>query len=99
VPAVAVVVRRRSSFPGGHVNPEDESGPPSADERPQVDTRRWLLRLGVVALGLWFILDGLRGTWPAAGVVARVLLVVAVLFGVALLVLGVVQLSRRGRGD
>lgn len=74
---------------------EDETGRGSAD--PQ--TRRWLLRLAVVAIGLWFVVDGLRGTWPAAGVVARVLLVAAVLLGIALLVMGLLHLARRGRPD
>jgi hypothetical protein len=81
------------------VNPEDETGPPSADPRAQRDTRRWLLRLGVVAIGLWFVVDGLRGVWPAAGVVARVLLVAAVVLGVALLVLSLVHLTRRDGAD
>jgi hypothetical protein len=50
-----------------------------------------------VAVGLWFIVDGLRGVWPAAGVVARGLLVAAVLLGVALLALGLFHLTRRDR--
>jgi hypothetical protein len=68
----------------------------SADSRAQADTRRWLARLVVVAIGLWFIVDGLHGVWPAAGVVARGLLVAAVLLGVALLVLTLRHLVRRG---
>jgi hypothetical protein len=51
-----------------------------------------------VALGLWFIVSGLGETWPAAGIVARVLLVAAVLLGVALLALGLRHFVRRGRG-
>ena len=78
---------------------DDETGPGNADDRSPAETRRWLLRLAVVAIGLWFIVDGLRGIWPAAGVVARVLLVAAVVLGVALLVLIIVQLARRGRPD
>jgi len=81
------------------VSSDDETGPASADRRPQADTRRWLLRLAVVAIGLWFVVDGLRGTWPAAGVVARVLLVAAVVLGVALLVLSLVHLTRRDGAD
>jgi hypothetical protein len=50
-----------------------------------------------VAVGLWFIVDGLRGIWPAAGVVARGLLVAAVLLGVALVALVLRHLVRRGR--
>ncbi|MFD2091825.1 hypothetical protein [Blastococcus deserti] len=77
------------------MTPEDEPGRGGAD--PQ--TRRWLIRLAVVAIGLWFVVDGLRGTWPAAGVVARVLLAAVVLLGVALLVMGLLHLARRGRSD
>ena len=66
--------------------------------RRLAETRRWLGRLVLVALGLWFIVSGLRETWPAAGVVARVLLVAAVLLGVALLALGLRHFVRRGRG-
>lgn len=73
-----------------------EPGP--ADPEARAETRRWLFRLVIVAIGLWFIVDGLRGTWPAAGVVARVLLVAAVLLGVALLAMGLLHLARRGRG-
>ena len=78
---------------------DDETGPASADRRAQADTRRWVLRLAVVAIGLWFVVDGLRGIWPAAGVVARVLLVAAVVLGVALLVLSLVHLTRRDGAD
>ncbi len=67
------------------------------DAESRAQTRRWLLRLAVVTIGLWFIVDGLRGIWPAAGVVARVLLVAAVLLGVALLVLSLRHLARRDR--
>ncbi len=51
----------------------------NGDAGSRAQTLRWLGRLAVVAIGLWFIVDGLRGTWPAAGVVGRVLLVAAVL--------------------
>ena len=78
---------------------DDGTGPASADRRAQADTRRWVLRLAVVAIGLWFVVDGLRGIWPAAGVVARVLLVAAVVLGVALLVLSLVHLTRRDGAD
>jgi hypothetical protein len=69
-----------------------------SDPEARAETRRWLFRLVIVAVGLWFIVDGLRGAWPAAGVVARVLLVAAVLLGVALLAMGLLHLVRRGRG-
>ncbi len=77
---------------------DDTTGPGSADSKAPADTRRWLARLVVVAIGLWFIVDGLSEAWPAAGVVARGLLVAAVLLGVALLVLTLRHLVRRGRG-
>jgi hypothetical protein len=75
------------------VGAQDTDG--GAESRAQ--TLRWLGRLAVVAIGLWFVVDGLRGAWPAAGVVARVLLVAAVALGVALLVMGLLHLARRGR--
>ena len=78
---------------------DEGTGAGSADSKPQADTRRWLARLVVVAIGLWFVVDGLRGAWPAAGVVARGLLVAAGGLGVALLVLSLVHLTRRGRSD
>ena len=81
------------------MNSDDETGPRNADDRSPAETRRWLLRLAVVAIGLWFIVDGLRGIWPTAGVIARVLLVAAIVLGVALLVLSIVHLTRRGRSD
>ncbi len=77
---------------------DEGTGSGSADSRAQADTRRWLARLVVVVIALWFIVDGLRGAWPAAGVVARGLLVAAVLLGVALLVLALRHLVRRGSG-
>ena len=76
----------------------DQGAGPERDPQAQAETRRWLLRLGVVAIGLWFVVDGLRGIWPGAGVAARILLIAAVLLGVALLVMGVRQLPRRDRG-
>ena len=76
---------------------DEGTGAGSAGSKPRADTRRWLARLVVVAIGLWFVVDGLHGIWPAAGVVARVLLVAAVVLGVALLVLSLVHLVRRDR--
>jgi hypothetical protein len=81
------------------VDSDEGAGNGSPDSKAQADTRRWLARLVVVAIGLWFIVDGLRGAWPAAGVAARGLLVAAVGLGVALLVLTLRHLARRGRGD
>ena len=71
-----------------------EPGPP-ADA--QAGRLRWLARAVVLAIGLWFIADGLSGMWPGAGTVARVMIVVAVVLGVALAVVGLLYLARRGR--
>ena len=68
---------------------------PSSD--PQADRLRWLARGVVLAIGLWFVADGLSGLWPAAGVAARVVIVVGAVLVVALLVLGLMHLARRGR--
>ena len=64
---------------------------------PQSGRLRWLGRGVVVAIGLWFIADGLSGMWPGAGTVARVMIVVAVVLGVAFAVVGLLYLARRGR--
>ena len=75
------------------MNEQPDPGP--AD--PQADRLRWLIRGVVLAIGLWFIADGLSDIWPAAGTVARVMIVVGVVLGVALAVLGLLYLARRGR--
>jgi hypothetical protein len=67
----------------------------SAD--PRADRLRWLARGVVLAIGLWFIADGLSEIWPGAGAVARVMIVVGVVLGVAFAVLGLLYLARRGR--
>ena len=64
---------------------------------PQAVRLRWLARAVVFAIGLWFIFDGLSGMWPGAGGVARVLIVVGAVLGVAFAVLGLMYLARRGR--
>ena len=64
---------------------------------PQSDRLRWLARGVVVAVALWFIADGLSGMWPGAGTVARVMIVAAVVLGVAFAVVGLLYLARRGR--
>ena len=58
---------------------------------------RWLGRAVVVAAGLWFIVNGLREQWSAAGTVATVLVVVGVVLAVAFAVVGLLYLARRGR--
>jgi hypothetical protein len=58
---------------------------------------RWLGRAVVVAAGLWFIVNGLREQWSAAGAVATVLVWIGVALAGAFAVVGLVYLSRRGR--
>ena len=76
-------------------------GMPGAGEPEGGDARtdrlRWLARGVVLAIGLWFVADGLSGMWPGAGVAARVMIVVAVVLGVAFAVVGLLYLARRGR--
>ena len=75
---------------------QDEPGAP--DERGSGDTRlRWLGRAAVVAVALWFIADGLSGVWSGGDTLARVLIVVAVVLGVAFAGFGILYLARRGR--
>ena len=64
---------------------------------PQVGRLRWLGRGVVLAIGLWFIADGLSGMWSGGDTAARVLIVVAVVLGLAFAVVGVLYLARRGR--
>jgi hypothetical protein len=75
------------------VGAQGEPGPADA----QTSRLRWLGRAVVLAIGLWFIFDGLSGMWPGAGTVARVMIVVAVVLGVAFAVVGLLYLARRGR--
>lgn len=71
-------------------------GEPGAPD-PQAVRLRWLGRGAVVAIALWFIADGLRGLWPGAGTVARVLIVVAAVLVVGFVAVGAAYLARRGR--
>lgn len=73
----------------------EQSEPVPVD--PRADRLRWLARGVVLAVGLWFIADGLSGMWPGAGTVARVMIVVGVVLGGVFAVLGVMYLARRGR--
>jgi hypothetical protein len=59
---------------------------------------RWLARLTVVAIALWFIADGLRGTWGGAGALATGMVYTGVVLGVCCAVFALVELARRGRG-
>ena len=64
---------------------------------PQADRLRWLARGVVLAIGLWFVADGLSGIWSGGDTAARVMIVVAVVLGVAFAVVGALYLARRGR--
>ena len=70
------------------------------DPAPPTDTLagplRWLGRAVVVAAGLWFIVNGLREQWSAAGTVATVLVWIGVVLAVAFVGVGLVHLARRG---
>ncbi len=75
------------------MNAQGKPGP----VEPESGRLRWLGRGVVLAIGLWFIADGLSSMWPGAGTVARGMIVVAVVLGVAFAVLGLRYLARRGR--
>lgn len=77
--------------------PDDAREPARDDAR--ADRLRWIARGVAAAIGLWFLVDGLRGVWSEADAVTQVLLVGAVLLGLGLLVLVLLRLTRRGRGD
>jgi hypothetical protein len=76
---------------------------PEGDPDPSADARatrfRWLARGVVLAIGLWFLGDGLRGMWPGAGTAARVLIVVVAVLVVAAVVAAGLRLARRDRSD
>ena len=65
------------------------------------DTRavrlRWIARGVVAAIGLWFLVDGLRGVWADADAVGQVLIVGAVLVVLGVVALVLLRLDRRGR--
>jgi hypothetical protein len=71
------------------------------DQGPESDqaTRlRWIARIGVAAIGLWFLFTGLRGLWPDLGTGTRVVIVVVTVLVVALAAVAAFRLARRG-GD
>jgi hypothetical protein len=68
-----------------------------AEPDPLAGPLRWLGRAVVVAAALWFITDGLREQWSAAGTVAVVLVWVGVALAVAFASVGLLYLARRGR--
>ena len=78
----------------GEPGPVDPVDPPSD---PQAGRLRWLGRGVVLAIGLWFVADGLSGVWSGGDTAARVMVVVGVVLGVAFAVLGALYLARRGR--
>jgi hypothetical protein len=72
---------------------------PEGTEPPEpqpVRTRR-LIWAGGTVVALWFIADGLRGLWPDAGLLARVVIAVAAVAVVLGVVLGAATVVRRGR--
>ncbi len=73
----------------------------SAEEPPDALAvrLRWLGRGVVVAIGLWFIVDGFREKWSAADTVATILVVVGVVLAVAFVVVGLMYLARRSSSD
>ena len=63
---------------------------------PRDRARRWIW-IGGAAVGLWFVGDGLLGIWPDASTSTRVIIVVAVLLGLAAAGAGALYLARRDR--
>ena len=81
-------------------SPEEPHRPDAqpAEPDPQAPGARRLIWAGGTVVALWFIADGLRGLWPDAGLLARVLIAagaVAVVLGVVLGVRTVVSRDRR----
>jgi hypothetical protein len=58
---------------------------------------RWVARIGIAAVGLWFLVDGLRGLWPDAGTTTRVVIVAVTVVVVALAAVAAFRLARRDR--
>jgi hypothetical protein len=71
--------------------------PPDRSADALAGPLRWLGRAVVVVVGLWFIVNGLREQWSAAGTVATVLVVLGVVLGVVFAVVGLLYLARSGR--
>ena len=68
-----------------------------APDGARADRFRWIARAVAAAIGLWFLADGLRGMWSGAGVLARVLIVVAVVLGVVAAGVAALRVVRRDR--
>jgi hypothetical protein len=78
------------------VSEQGDQGDPNPG--PDRATRlRWVARLGIAAVGLWFLVDGLRGIWPDAGTGTRVVIVVVTVVVVAIAALAAFRLARRDR--
>lgn len=60
---------------------------------------RWIARGVVAAIGLWFLVDGLRGVWSEADAIVQVLVVGAVLVVVGAVALVLLRLDRRSGRD
>ena len=60
---------------------------------------RWVGRVGVVVVGLMFIVQGFRDSWSAAEAVAAGLAIAAVVIAVVFVVMLVLYFARRGRRD
>lgn len=75
------------------MTPPSDTGPDEA----QPGRLRWFGRAVVLAIGLWFLADGLSGVWPEAGTTTRVVIVVVVVLVVALVVLVALRFARRDR--
>ena len=71
----------------------------SAGPDPQGAGGRRLIWAGGTLVALWFIADGLRGLWPDAGLLARVLIAAAAVAVLLVVVLGVLAVMRRDRRD
>lgn len=71
-------------------------GEPGPDEERAIRFR-WIARGVVAAIGLWFLIDGLRGVWPDASPLVQVLIAAAVVLALVLVVLGLWRLDRGSR--
>ena len=72
-------------------------GDPESTDDARARRFRRLLRAGAAAVGLYLVGDGLLGIWPEAGTTTRVVIVVAVLLGLAVAGAGAAYLARRDR--
>ncbi|WP_324276010.1 hypothetical protein [Blastococcus brunescens] len=71
-------------------------GEPEPDDQRAVRFR-WIARGVVAAIGLYFLADGLSGMWSDVGPLAQVLIVGAVVLGIAVVALVLLRLDRGSR--